>query len=719
MSSHRSALLVLLAALVLGLPARADAIAPLGSLTQPAGAPGCISVDGSSQDGPGTCAVGRALQLPIGVQLSPDGRDVYVTTNAGAGAIAHFRRDTRTGALTQPAGAAGCLSDDGHGDSLSEVCADGRAISQGDGAQDLVFTADGRFAYAASEHFDGVVTLRRDPDTGTLSQPAGTAGCTTEDGTSEDGPGTCSRSRATKSANVVALSPDERFLYVFGYATPAQLAVFARDPSTGRLTQLSGSAGCVTEDGSSSAGPATCATARGLGDANGIAITSDGRNLYALGFHPGSVVAFSRDPRTGRLTQLPGTAGCLSVDGTDQSGAAGSCAVAHALGGAYTLSLSADDRFAYIGSYLDDAVVVLARGSGGRLEQLPGTGGCASRDGSSEGGPGTCANARGLDAPYRPMLGPEGRSLLVPSQNDDIVSLYDRNPASGTLTQLPGAAGCLSADGTSEDGTATCTRTRALAEPTSVAVAPDGADVYVAARTAGTGMVGALVVLHRQAAPVCHDVSASLTGPLALLALPCVDPNGDPFTRVEITAPLHGTLGSISEPTGEVSFAPAAGFTGSDAFRFAADDGNGPGLPATATLGVSAAPPGSPPMSAPTPHCTAASSATPVGGRSLIVTLRCNRAVTVRARLTLLRATAHRLGLAGRGPIATGHRSSRARGRLRLRLTMTRRATHAVAHLRGAARRAWRARLAVTSIAAGGGRSELLRTVKLASRHHR
>src|SRR5438552_13626161 len=49
----------------------------------------------------------------------------------------------------------------------------------------------------------------------------------------------------------------------------------------------------------------------------------------------------------------------------------------------------------------------------------------------------------------------------------------------GTLTQLPGTAGCFTHDGASEDGAGTCSEARGLAEGESAAVSPDGANVYV------------------------------------------------------------------------------------------------------------------------------------------------------------------------------------------------------------------------------------------------
>ena len=81
-----------------------------GAITQPAGTAGCISETGS-----GPCADGHGLLSPIGVAVSPDGKSVYVASAHYSHAVARLNRNTTTGAITQPAGTAGCISEDGRG----------------------------------------------------------------------------------------------------------------------------------------------------------------------------------------------------------------------------------------------------------------------------------------------------------------------------------------------------------------------------------------------------------------------------------------------------------------------------------------------------------------------------------------------------------------------------------------------------------------------------
>ena len=89
-----------------------------------------------------------ALFLPFSVAVSPDGESAYVAARYG---VAVFDRDTATGELTQKAGTAACITEDGTGG----ACVDGVAL---DGARSVIVSPDGQSAYAASIE-DGAVAV--------------------------------------------------------------------------------------------------------------------------------------------------------------------------------------------------------------------------------------------------------------------------------------------------------------------------------------------------------------------------------------------------------------------------------------------------------------------------------------------------------------------------------------------------------------------------------
>jgi hypothetical protein len=85
------------------------------------------------------------------VAVSADGKSVYVVSFA-SDAVARLNRNTTTGAITQPAGAAGCVSETG-----VEPCADGRGL---DGAFSVAVSADGKSVTVVREVDGGIATLQ-------------------------------------------------------------------------------------------------------------------------------------------------------------------------------------------------------------------------------------------------------------------------------------------------------------------------------------------------------------------------------------------------------------------------------------------------------------------------------------------------------------------------------------------------------------------------------
>lgn len=103
-------------------------------------------------------------------------------------------------------------------------------------------------------------------------------------------------------------------------------------------------------------------------------------------------------------------------------------------------------------------------------------------------------------------------------------------------------------------------------------------------RQSNTATVSITVLAPAQNPPVAVAQFRSTTPgtPLAI-TLTASDPDGDPLTYAIVTQPAHGAL-SGTPPN--VTYTPAAGFTGSDSFTFRANDGKANSNVATVSLSV-------------------------------------------------------------------------------------------------------------------------------------
>jgi DNA-binding beta-propeller fold protein YncE len=415
----------------------------LGELSQQPGTAGCIAQDGTEEN----CLTGAGLSGPGHVAVSPDGKSVYVAS-VNPGAVAIFDRNPQTGGLTQPGGTAGCISENGTGG----ACQDGRALGL---AGDVAVSPDGKSVYVASPGSNGLAILNRNPQTGGLSQPQGTAGCISEDGSGGD----CQDGRALFGASGVAVGPDGTSVYVASSRSNA-VAIFNRDPQTGGLTQRGGTGGCISEDGTGG----LCQDGKALAGALDLVISPDGGSVYATSGQSDAVVSFSRDPATGGLTQT----GCIS-----ESGTGGDCQDGRALIGAAGVAASPDGNSVYVASGGSDELAIFDRDpQTGELTQPAG----AAQDRTA------------LGEAFDVTVSPDGENVYVASVASSAVAIFDRDPETAVLTQPAGAAGCISTFVT------TCQMGRALGGADGIAASPDGRDVYV-----GSHDSNAVAILDRAA----------------------------------------------------------------------------------------------------------------------------------------------------------------------------------------------------------------------------
>jgi hypothetical protein len=132
-------------------------------------------------------------------------------------------------------------------------------------------------------------------------------------------------------------------------------------------------------------------------------------------------------PPTGSLHALHGPGSCLGGPG---------CAPPRGIHGDAVVSISPDGHTLYL--VAGRALAVLARGADGRLSQLPGAAGCLNATGADG-----CAPVAGLRSAVQVVVTPDGTSAYVVARRG--VLAFSRDPASGALTPLAGAAGCLDA----------------------------------------------------------------------------------------------------------------------------------------------------------------------------------------------------------------------------------------------------------------------------------
>ena len=443
-----------LSTLLIALCTAAPSSAQRGALAPLLGAAACVDDVGTSS----TCSKGVGIGHAWAIVASPDGKHVY-SLSSTARAIAAFARDRKSFALTQLPAPHACVSS---ATTVPEGCS---AASNLLGIQGGVFRPDGKFLYVAASGDDAVVVLARDKKTGALTQVScvsdtGAGGCAdapatffnpsavavSKDGRHlyvasagrtigelgqlrvfaidkrtgglsalechrEGGGSGCVPALRLGTLADVALSPDGKNVYALSSFGPglSALTAFLRNTKTGLLTQLPGTDACVAQSVTGTTSP-MCATGVGMVSARSLTVSRDGKNIYLAANDSNGVAAFSRNPKTGAVRQLPGAAACLVTDDPSTTQGADACAKmpVEVSGGPRAVIVSPDGRSVYLAAQTSNAVVSLVRNTKtGELVQMPAPAACVT----SSGAPGCTPGS--ITQPFDVIVTPDGKSVYV------------------------------------------------------------------------------------------------------------------------------------------------------------------------------------------------------------------------------------------------------------------------------------------------------------------
>ncbi len=441
----------------------------------------------------------RGLNGARATAVSPDGKHVYIAGQFDS-SIPWFTRNTADGTLSY----------------------EGRARHNNNGVLSmkyptgLVVSPDGKFVYVAAYGSGALVSFTRNSATGELSYLE-----RKRNGKFDAGKKIVGMSRPID----ITISSDGKSLYLTGYSDNS-VVVFRRDINTGLVQFVE-----RHKDGSGGVD--------GLRYPLGLAVSSDGKNVYVAGSGDNAIAIFDRDVTTGELTYNNRVKdGYAGVDG---------------LADAADVCVSPDGNNVYAAGYGDEAVAVFDRAVDGGLSYVNRiTGGL-------------------LDGVHGLICAPNGIHVYTAAVLDDAVAVLERDPDTGELTYMEALRDNV-------DGA------EGLNGSIDIAISPDGRHAY----SAGFDEKSVAVVYRNRVPRAKTDVGISVVKNMsASINVLNNDVEKDDGESLTITAKTDGALGTVAITGGGTTVTYTAGATtGADSFTYTIEDGMGGSSTATVHVDV-------------------------------------------------------------------------------------------------------------------------------------
>ncbi len=443
----------------------------------------------------------RGLRRVAAVAVSRDGRHVYAAGRTYH-SIVIFERNSTTGSISY----------------LGRVRNGSGGVQGLKNVIDVAVSSDGQNVYAAGYGGDAVAVFARNPLTGALSFLEQKKQGATDGGASIDG---------LRRPIGIALSPGGRSLYVSGHASNA-LAVFRRNSTTGSLSFLE-----CHKDGRDGVD--------GLKGAYGIAVSVDGKTVYATGHKEHKVAVFARSL----------TSGSLSFVECHKDGSGG----VDGLRGAIAVTVSPDARSVYVAGNRDKALAVFKRDTSGSLSFLE-----RLRDGLN--------GTDGLNGAFDVAVSGDGANVYAVGASDRALAMFQRD-SEGKLSYLS-----LHRDG--QAGVDGLNGVRGLS------VSADSRHIYCA----GT-YDNAVSAFFRNRQPQAADDITTValnSARTVLVLLNDSDPDSHALTITNVTGASLGTA-TISGGGTTIDYSAGA-VAGADSFSYTIEDGHGGSSTASVSVNV-------------------------------------------------------------------------------------------------------------------------------------